>query len=98
MAQAMTEGLTMPFLCSSLFPSQTSSSWVTAAYRRSFPASGGEPFTAEKFPKRAGGCGPRSPWGLRGVHPKKWHLPDRYAPPSRPVPYCLPPSRLRADQ
>ena len=53
-------------------------------------ASGGELFTAEKFPKCAGGCGPRSPVGLRGVHPRKRHFPGCYAPPGRPVPYCLP--------
>ena len=53
-------------------------------------ASGGELFTAEKFPKRAGGCGPRTPMGLRGVHPRKRHFVGRYAPPGRPVPYCLP--------
>ena len=62
-------------------------------------ASGGELFTAEKFPKRAGGCGPRSPLGLRGVHPKKRHLPGRYAPPGCPVPYCPPlPGFARASR
>ena len=37
-------------------------------------ASGGGLFTAEKSPKRAGGCGPRSPLRLRGVHPKERHF------------------------
>ena len=60
------------------------------ARRQSSPASGGELFTAEKFPKRAGGCGPRSPLGLSGVHPRKRPLPGCYAPPGRPAPYCLP--------
>ena len=40
-------------------------------------ASGGALFTAEKSPKRAGGCGPRTPMGPRGVHPKKRHLSGR---------------------
>ena len=53
-------------------------------------ASGGALFTAEKFRKRAGGCGPRTSMGLRGVHPKKRRRPGRYAPPSCPAPYCLP--------
>ena len=53
-------------------------------------ASGGGLFTAEKSPKRAGGCGPRSPVGPCGVHPKKRQLLGRYDPPNRPVPYCLP--------
>ncbi len=53
-------------------------------------ASGGGLFTAEKSPKRAGGCGPRTPMGLRGVHPRKRHFPGRYAPPGHPVPYPHP--------
>ena len=53
-------------------------------------ASGGALFTAEKCRKRAGGCGPRTPVGLRGVHPKERHRTGRYAPPSCPVPYRLP--------
>ena len=57
---------------------------------RAYAASGGELFTAEKFPKCAGGCGPRTPVGLRGVHPKERHRTGRYAPPSCPVPYRLP--------
>ena len=32
-------------------------------------ASGGELFTAEKFPKRAGGCGPRTPFGCAACIP-----------------------------
>ena len=43
----------------------------------------------KESPKRAGGCGPRSHDGLRGVHPKKRHLVSSSAPPGRPVPYCL---------
>ena len=54
------------------------------------PASGGGLFTAEKSPKRAGGCGPRSPIRPRGVHPKERHRPSRYAPPGCPAPYCPP--------
>ena len=53
-------------------------------------ASGGGLFTAEKSPKRAGGCGPRSPFGLRGVHPKERQCPGRYAPSGCPARYCLP--------
>ena len=53
-------------------------------------ASGGGLFTAEKSPKRAGGCGPRTPIGPRGVHPRKRHFPGRYAPPGHPVPYPHP--------
>ena len=53
-------------------------------------ASGGELFTAEKFPKRAGGCGPRTHFGLRGVHPRKRQCPGRYAPSGCPARYCLP--------
>ena len=53
----------------------------------------------EEFPKRAGGCGPRSPVGPRGVHPRKRHCPGRYAPPGCPVPYCLPlPGFARASR
>ena len=62
-------------------------------------ASGGGLFTAEKSPKRAGGCGPRTPLGLRGVHPKERHRPGRYAPPGCPVPYCPPlPGFARASR
>ena len=62
-------------------------------------ASGGALFTAEKCRKRAGGCGPRSPVGPRGVHPRKRHCPGRYAPPGCPVPYCLPlPGFARASR
>ena len=62
-------------------------------------ASGGELFTAEKSPKRAGGCGPRTPLGLRGVHPKERHHVSRNAPPGCPVPYCLPlPGFARASR
>ena len=53
-------------------------------------ASGGELFTAEKFPKCAGGCGPRSPTGPRGVHLRERHRPGYYVPPGCPAPYCLP--------
>ena len=67
--------------------------------RQSGTASGGALFTAEKCRKRAGGCGPRTPLGLRGVHPKKRHLPGRHAPPGCPVPYCLPlPGFARASR
>ena len=61
-----------------------------ALWHRGWAASGGGLFTAEKSPKRAGGCGPRSPVGPCGVHPKKRQLLGRYDPPNRPVPYCLP--------
>ena len=62
-------------------------------------ASGGGLFTAEKSPKCAGGCGPRTPVGLRGVHLRKRHCVSRYAPPGCPVPYCLPlPGFARASQ
>ena len=62
-------------------------------------ASGGGLFTAEKSPKCAGGCGPRTPMGLRGVHPKKRYRPGRYAPPGRPAPYCPPlPGFARASR
>ena len=62
-------------------------------------ASGGGLFTAEKFPKRAGGCGPRSPIRPRGVHPKERHFLGRQAPPGRPVPYCPPlPGFARASR
>ena len=61
-----------------------------ALWHRGWAASGGGLFTAEKSPKRAGGCGPRSPVGPRGVHPKERHRPGRCAPPGCPVPYCLP--------
>ena len=53
-------------------------------------ASDGALFTAEKCRKRAGGCGPRSPLGLRGVHPKKRQRVSRCAPPGCPAPYCPP--------
>ncbi len=62
-------------------------------------ASGGELFTAEKFPKCAGGCGPRSPMGPRGVHPRERHCASSCCPPSRPAPYCLPlPGFARASR
>ena len=70
-----------------------------ALWHRGWVASGGGLFTAEKSPKRAGGCGPRSPVGPRGVHPRKRHLPSCYAPPGRPVSYCLPlPGFARASR
>ena len=66
---------------------------------RAYAASGGELFTAEKFPKCAGGCGPRSPVGPRGVRPKERHCLSCYAPPGCPVPYCLPlPGFARASR
>ena len=61
-------------------------------------ASGGELFTAEKFPKCAGGCGPRTPIGAarRASQEVALRKPLRSTEPSRPV---LPsPSRLRAGQ
>ena len=64
--------------------------WRRRSGRASLFASGGALFTAEKCRKRAGGCGPRSPVGLRGVHPRKKHCPGRYAPPGCPVPYHPP--------
>ena len=76
---------------------------------RAYAASGGELFTAEKFPKCAGGCGPRSPFGLCGVHPRKRHCAGSRTPPGRPVRCPLPlqgfardskiarPLRLRGD-
>ena len=61
-------------------------------------ASGGELFTAEKFPKCAGGCGLRSPVGLCGVHPQEAALP-RQLRSSGPSRLAAPtPSRLRAGQ
>ena len=62
-------------------------------------ASGGELFTAEKSPKRAGAAAPGPPFRPRGVHPKERHRPSRYAPPGRPVPYCPPlPGFARASR
>ena len=57
---------------------------------RANAASGGELFRAEKFPKCAGGCGPRSPFGLCGVHPRKRHCAGSRTPPGRPVRCPLP--------
>ena len=73
--------------------------WRRRSGRASLFASGGALFTAEKCRKRAGGCGPRSPVGPRGVHPRKRHRPGRYAPPGCPVPYCPPlPGFARASR
>ena len=38
---------------------------------RAYAASGGELFTAEKFPKCAGGCAPRSPRGPAACNPRR---------------------------
>ena len=48
--------------------------WGALRYRgrsdsAGWAASGGELFTAEKFPKRAGGCGPRTPFGCAACIP-----------------------------
>ena len=56
-------------------------------------------FHRGKVPKTRRGCGPRTPLGLRGVHPKERHRPGRYAPPGCPVPYCPPlPGFARASR
>ena len=66
--------------------------------RRLSPASGGALFTAEKFPKRAGGCGPRTPVGVprRASQEAASRKPLRSTGLSRSIPPA--PSRLRADQ
>ena len=53
-------------------------------------ASGGGLFTAEKSPKCAGSCGPRSPVGPRGVHHRKRHCAGSCFPLSYPFHYPLP--------
>ena len=52
--------------------------------------------SAENAP---GAAAPGLPLGLRGVHPRERHLISRYAPPGRPVSYCLPlPGFARASR